>query len=251
MNPILVKEMRITSRSPSFLALVFAALLIASVMLLLSLGNASGKPGIGKENLQSLFTVQAACVGLLVPAYAATAFSSERRNRTFDFLRLTSLTSEQLFRGKFLAVIINVLTLLFAFMPLSALCLLRGGTDPGSLVISYCYLLAGLASLIICCLMISAGCDSPAVSTVAGYACTAVFAVLWYCGLLMLWDPEYQIVVALVALVVSACLSSSCYAVACMLLEPKQKASFGRPVKGNTAPSTSLPPASGKDTDSS
>ena len=179
-NPILEKEVLGTGRTLKFFLFILGFILLACIPLLVQVTEMrdSGANG-GFKLFEVIFWVQAACVALAIPAYSSTAIAGERQHRTFDLLRITVLQPWEIVWGKFVAVTSYIFVFLLAFLPLVAICFLYGGTDPVLVALSYGYLLAGAATAIMFCVMMSAGSHNPVKSILVGYVFMIAFAITW------------------------------------------------------------------------
>ena len=180
MNPIVVKEFLATARSPRFFVLLMVCLAAGSIMLVIGPGRILGTGSdVGQELFWLFFAVQAGCVALAIPAYAATSICLERERRTFEYLLLTELSPAEIVIGKFGAAMSYVLTFVVAFMPLSATCFLYGGVGLPLLVWLYLCLLLGSSIAAMFCVRASADLKSPVVSVIVSYFVTGVMALIW------------------------------------------------------------------------
>jgi len=179
-NPILEKELRGTARSLRFFLFILSFVFIACIPLLVIAADLNfNRSGAGKELFDAMFTIQAVCIALAIPAYACTAVSSERQRRTFDLLRITSLKPWEILWGKFVAIMSYILVFIFAFLPLVAICFLYGGTDPTWVATLYFYLLLGVAASVAFCLMLSAASANSIKTVIVGYMFMMLASSVW------------------------------------------------------------------------
>src|SRR5262249_3870006 len=86
---------------------------------------------------QTFFMVQLAIVLLLTPIFVAGSVFEERETRSGEVLLTTDLTRREVFYGKFLARVVQVIMVVAAGMPILALTLLWGGVAIHFVVIGY------------------------------------------------------------------------------------------------------------------
>ncbi len=142
-NPVLVRELRAGLRSVKAFALlaIYVALLGAIVTVnfpanfQIELKGDGGAKGL--ELFWTLIWGQIALILLLIPALSTGALAQERERQTLEPLLLSPLTPLQIVWGKAGGVLSIVGLLLLASLPLTSLCFLLGGVDPGTLVAAY------------------------------------------------------------------------------------------------------------------
>ncbi len=164
LSPILVKEMGGRMRSAqAYTALTIYLAVASSLAVLIYLVGVSGSPrtvggtsGVGQVVFYFLVGMQLLLVIFVAPAFAASAVSFERENKTFDVLRTTPLTPAQIVRAKLIAALGFTLLLLFATLPLFSLAFLLGGVEPRQLIIALCGVLASALLYTLLALYLSA-----------------------------------------------------------------------------------------------
>ncbi len=142
-NPVLVRELRAGLRSVRAFALlaIYVALLGAIVTVnfpanyQIELQGDGGAKGL--ELFWFLIAGQIGLILLLIPALSTGALAQERERQTLEPLLLSPLTPLQIVWGKAGGVLSIVGLLLLASLPLTSLCFLLGGVDPGTLVAAY------------------------------------------------------------------------------------------------------------------
>lgn len=150
-NPVLTRELRASLRNARAFALLalYVALLGAFVT-----ANFPGNTAIdfksdggkaGTALFWNLFWGQVGLILLIIPALATGALAQERERQTLQPLLLTPLSPLQIVWGKAGGVLSLVGLLLVATLPLTSLCFLLGGVEPGLLIGSYAVIF-GLAA---------------------------------------------------------------------------------------------------------
>ena len=91
----------------------------------------------GQQLFWALFQGQVALILLIIPALATGALAQERERQTLMPLLLTPLSPLQIVWGKAGGVLSIIGLLLLATLPLTSLCFLLGGVEPGRLVAAY------------------------------------------------------------------------------------------------------------------
>jgi ABC-type transport system involved in multi-copper enzyme maturation permease subunit len=112
----------------------------------------------GQHLSHYLLTAQYVIVLLLAPIYFAAAISSERENRSLDFLLASPLHNHQIILGKLAARWLHLFGILLAGLPILALTQLWGGVDlvhllAGTVVLGLTLLSLGSLSLLVSVLM--------------------------------------------------------------------------------------------------
>jgi hypothetical protein len=151
-NPILVKELRSIFRTNLFIRFLYISTgLIAIVVLgggaLVATGSLPPAE-VGKVVFQIFFGTALIVVVLVAPAYAATAITSEREQRTYESLVLSGMDEWRIIRGKFLASYASMFLVLVAQAPVVGVAFLFGGISFGHVVAGYAALLLALAPAI-------------------------------------------------------------------------------------------------------
>ena len=142
-NPVLAREMRASLRNARAFALMalYVALLGAFVA-----SNFPGDQALdlksdggakGQQLFNALFQGQIALILLIIPALATGALAQERERQTLTPLLLTPLSPLQIVWGKAGGVLSIIGLLLLATLPLTSLCFLLGGVEPGRLLAAY------------------------------------------------------------------------------------------------------------------
>jgi ABC-type transport system involved in multi-copper enzyme maturation permease subunit/uncharacterized membrane protein len=150
-NPVLTRELRASLRNARAFALLalYVALLGAFVTanfpgdVSIDFKSDGGARGFGL--FMALFWGQVGLILIIIPALATGALAQERERQTLQPLLLTPLSPLQIVWGKAGGVLSLVGLLLVATLPLTSLCFLLGGVEPGLLIGSYAVIF-GLAA---------------------------------------------------------------------------------------------------------
>ncbi len=148
-NPILLKELRATYRTPFFVRSLY--LLTGLVGLLVLSFGASFAAGerppadVGRMVFHLFFTSVVVVLSLAAPAYAATAITSERELRTYESLLLSGMTPWRIVVGKLLATYGSIILIVVAVSPVVGVAFLFGGISPFAVVTGFAWVLMLLA----------------------------------------------------------------------------------------------------------
>lgn len=145
-NPVLLRELRATLRSP--LSLALAALYLAVLGTLVwwmwpQEGVYSATARASRSILLVCGTAQLLLVMLYAPAFAATSITSERERNTYDLLFATLLRPHDLLLGKLGASILVLLMFLLLSLPAFAACFFLGAVSVREAVAVYLVCAAG------------------------------------------------------------------------------------------------------------
>lgn len=176
-NPVIGRELRVRVRLRRGYLLQAAYLAFMVLIVALAYQSVVGDA----DNLRNPFDLQNALVefyrivlgtlitliALIAPALTANAITLERERKTIDLLLATPLTARQLLTGKLVASFAFVILLLALTMPVSAVCVLMGGTSFGDLIRAYVIVAFSTATLCAIALFTSV------------YARNSTLAVLW------------------------------------------------------------------------
>ena len=139
-NPILTRELRARWRSnlSSILLFCYALFLALAAGLVYASASFSSRDSTllrqmadtGHTLFLTLSGMQIGAWMLLGPALTATTIASEREQGLLEMLQMTSLSAWRICAGKLLSVFGFVVLLMFAPLPMTALCFLLGGVSP-------------------------------------------------------------------------------------------------------------------------
>ena len=150
LNPILVKETRQAIKSRQF-TFTFVLLLICCWIITIG-GVALVGPGIyysaaGGVLLQAYFWVLVFPLAVVVPFSAFRSLSSEREENTYDLLRVSTLTPQQIVRGKLGSTVVQMGVYLSAVAPCIAFTYLLRGVDVVTIAVVLAYATLGSLGL--------------------------------------------------------------------------------------------------------
>lgn len=190
-NPILVKELRATFRSNLFIRFLYLATGCLGLVVLsggAAIASASLPPAeVGQLVFQMFFGLSLLVILLIAPAQAATAFTSEKEQRTWESLVLSGMDPWRMVRGKFWACYASMFLVLISFAPVVGIAFLFGGISPWHVVWGYVWLLMWLAVAVAFGIAVSARLSSTRISillvTLVFFPTTFVLAcVIWAAG---------------------------------------------------------------------
>lgn len=140
-NPILVRELRSTLRSPLFRRTVTAMVGVVGLITLASAALAAEgqmlPAEVGKLVLQVFFSVAFGLLCLVAPAQGATAVSGEVEQGTLESLLLTGLGPEDIVGGKVAALVAANGLVLIALLPVVSVAFLFGGVSPVHVLVGF------------------------------------------------------------------------------------------------------------------
>lgn len=140
-NPILVKELRATFRTNLFIRFLYLSTGVVGIVVLA--GGAAVAAGplppaeVGQIVFQIFFSTALFVICLVAPAYASTALTSEREQRTYESLILSGMKPWRIVRGKYLAAFASMFLVLVALAPVVGIAFLFGGVSPSHVVVGY------------------------------------------------------------------------------------------------------------------
>lgn len=148
-NPIFVKELRgliRQERSRSVLTFHLTILVVIAFLFYVTVISANAinpdpdvRRTLGKIIFLAVTLVELIAIIFVAPLFSADSITSERENKTFDLIQITSLTTGSIIRGKLFAGVMFTLIMLLSSLPLQSSAYLLGGLTPseffGSLVL--------------------------------------------------------------------------------------------------------------------
>lgn len=142
------------------------------------LAGMEGAPGVTEVIVPDLFANSAIVLLLIVPLVTMRIVAEERRNRTLTLLFSAPVSMTEIVLGKYLGVLLFLLTLLalIGLMPLSLLA--GGGLDFGILLSALLGLLLLLGSFAAVGLFMSTLTQHPTVAAIGGFGMLLLFWVL-------------------------------------------------------------------------
>ncbi len=131
--PIALKEVRSLIRRNRYFwsQFIYLAFLAVGVIIVITgaQGTVTKQEAVGQQLFAWFFRLQAFLVALVFPAFAATSFSSEKAERSFELLITTDLRPHELVWGKFIGIFGNCCYFLMVTLPLLGICILFGGVS--------------------------------------------------------------------------------------------------------------------------
>lgn len=152
LNPILVKEITQIIRSKTFWLSLILILLAEGLFLSVSFISPPSNKTYGSDIMSLLFsTLMFVALGA-IPLYHASRFSKERFDRLDELLYTTTITPQQIIRGKFLAGMVLVIFAYGLCSPFITLTFFLAGVDVFKtfvmLALSFCFAATTMMSFI-------------------------------------------------------------------------------------------------------
>lgn len=130
-NPILQRELLVNLRKPSAFAGLFLYVLGVSLVVFFAWPQdqliQSGSSQAAQRLMQLFFLGQFALAVVLVPVFAAGAFSGEKEGKTYELLLTCPVPPRSMLWGKLLGSLSQIMVLIFATLPIIVICLPLGG----------------------------------------------------------------------------------------------------------------------------
>jgi len=141
-DPILLKELRAAFRRKRFFWLQTGLLALVALIVLITMWAYTDEyrrdpSEIGRRTFLIFATLEIGLIFFIFPAFACTAITDERTNKSIDLLLTTNLSPSRIVLGKTLAAFVYGLQFIVATLPLVALTFLYGGVTPGQIVLTY------------------------------------------------------------------------------------------------------------------
>lgn len=162
-NPILTRELRRRMRGKALLYSIIGYIVVmtaASIMILLvrlnpfAVASAENSQELlvkmsstGRSLFNSILTIQALLVLIIAPTITAGMTTGEKEKKTFDFLRVTTITPWMYILGCFLSTVFYVSLALLCALPLISLAFLYGGLGSADVLLAAAVLLGASAIL--------------------------------------------------------------------------------------------------------
>jgi ABC-type transport system involved in multi-copper enzyme maturation permease subunit len=145
-NPILGRELGALLRSRKVFIAEFVFLVLLSIAVYLGWPYELVKVADRAQRSEKLFqlfaSVQTLLVALIAPVFSASAFTSEKESRCFEFLYVTPLKRGTILMGKLISSILVLLIVVLSSAPLASVCLILGGVSGGQVLGLYLLLLS-------------------------------------------------------------------------------------------------------------
>lgn len=148
-NPILLKELRATLRTPFFVR--FLTVVVALVAIAVLAGSSlvteglSSPAEIGRITYHIFFSALFFVLLFAAPGQAASAFTLEKETKTWESLLLSGMSPSRIVVGKFLALFASILLVVVAVAPVVGVSFLFGGVSPIAVLLAFAWLLGALA----------------------------------------------------------------------------------------------------------
>ncbi len=144
--PIIRKEVfSLVRRNRWFWAQFIYLLVLAGGMAIVYASNSGFRlppEVLGGKLVGGFFALQLGLVFLIFPGLAATSFSLERAEKSFDLLVVSDLSPAELVWGKLLGILGSAFYFLVSTLPILAVCIFFGGLSPISIIVDYAFLFA-------------------------------------------------------------------------------------------------------------
>lgn len=147
LNPIVKKELKVSSRSMKLCWGLFAyeAVLVMVFLLVLSIMEAAQGYLYDDENVYTyliyLYPVigimQLGIIAMIMPIITASSISGERERQTFDIMLTTCMSPFSIVWGKLLTAILQILLYVVASLPIMGLSFVIGGLEWHNLLIYF------------------------------------------------------------------------------------------------------------------
>ena len=145
-NPVIAKEMRAIVRQPRFQVVItfyLVALSIIIILLYLAIVSTNAiypdpdvRRFLGKIIFRAILLTQLFAILFSAPLLSAESIATEKENKTFDLLLVTSLSASVIVRGKLFVSIMFTMLLLLISLPLQSGAFLLGGLTPAEFLVS-------------------------------------------------------------------------------------------------------------------
>lgn len=158
LNPILIKEARQALKSRQF-TITFILVLVAgwcwSIMGIAWMGPGVYWASDGPSMFFGYYLILAFPLIVIVPYGAFRSLSSEREDRTYELLSITTLRPRQVVGGKLAGAVLQMVVYLSAISPCLAFTYLLRGLDVLTILMIIVYLFLGSLGLSLLCLLLA------------------------------------------------------------------------------------------------
>ena len=148
-NPILLKELRATLRTPLFVRFLYLCTGLVAIVVLMGSATFSGTntapAEVGRAIFHLFFGTLALVLVFAAPSQAASAFTLEKETKTWESLLLSGMSPTRIVLGKFFAVYGSILLVVIAVAPVIGVGFLFGGVSPLAVLVGFGWLLGALA----------------------------------------------------------------------------------------------------------
>jgi len=182
-NPILLKELRATLRTPLFIRFLYLATgLVAIVVLMGSAAVSEGDTApaeVGRSIFHLFFCTLVVVLLFAAPSQAASAFTLEKETRTWESLLLSGMSPTRVVMGKFFAIYGSILLVVIAVAPVIGVAFLFGGVSPVAVLVAFYWLLGCVAIAVSFGIAVSVRLDSTRASVAATTVIFVPLAMMW------------------------------------------------------------------------
>jgi ABC-type transport system involved in multi-copper enzyme maturation permease subunit len=182
-NPILLKELRATLRTPLFIRFLYLATgLIAIVVLMGSAGVSEGDTApaeVGRAIFHLFFGTLAVVLLFAAPSQAASAFTLEKETKTWESLLLSGMSPTRIVLGKFFAIYASILLVVIAVAPVIGVAFLFGGVSPVAVLVAFYWMLGCVSVAVSFGIALSVRLDSTRASVAATTVIFVPLAMMW------------------------------------------------------------------------
>lgn len=151
-NPILLKELRATFRTPLFARFLYVSTGLVSLLVLATgavIASGDVPPAtVGQVTFQLFFASTLLVICVFAPGYASATITNEREQRTWESLQLSGMSAPRIIGGKFVAAYASIALVIVALSPVSGTAFLFGGVAPTQVVVGLLSMLVALAPAI-------------------------------------------------------------------------------------------------------
>jgi len=143
-DPILLKELRATFRTPGFIRFLYLATALVGLSVVgggatMASGNTAPAEA-GRNVFQIFFSLLLGVICLVAPGFAATAITSEREAHTYESLLLSGMTGTRIVLGKLIAYFASVGLVVVAIAPVVGVAFLFGGISPLAVLVGFLWI---------------------------------------------------------------------------------------------------------------
>lgn len=141
-NPVMQKDLRITSRNARFYWGLFAYEAILAIgfyvvfKIVLGINSYNSRYNDVTDVYRSfisffpaLMAIQAGIITIIIPVMTGSAITDEKGHQTFDILRTTPLSCTRIVTGKIMSSVIRTMTFVIAGIPIMAFSFIVGGLN--------------------------------------------------------------------------------------------------------------------------
>ena len=134
-NPVYIREMRVSARSPRFpfiVALFNGILCLVALINMYSVvlrvrTNATIQYSSFMDIYEFVTAIEFVLLLFIVPAVTAASISGERERQTLDLMLTTRMTAAQIVTGKLLGALSSLFVLILSSLPAVAMVFVYGG----------------------------------------------------------------------------------------------------------------------------